>query len=85
MSRSIFADPKTKPALDESLYPLERERTSLRTFQQLTGIKDEEELKQHILRVQKKAYDVYGYPCIRAFAFVRCVVPARTLEERADA
>jgi hypothetical protein len=51
MSHPIFADQRMKPALDESLYPLEKERTSLKAFQKLTGIEDEEELKQHILRV----------------------------------
>ncbi|KAI0090002.1 hypothetical protein BDY19DRAFT_1056370 [Irpex rosettiformis] len=34
----------------------------------LTGIKDPEELKQHILKVQADAYAVFPYPCIRNFA-----------------
>ncbi|KAJ7716739.1 hypothetical protein DFH07DRAFT_762312 [Mycena maculata] len=36
-----------------------------------TGIGDEDELKTHVLAVQKKAYEVYAYPCIRRFGFVR--------------
>ncbi|KAF5359218.1 hypothetical protein D9756_003136 [Leucocoprinus leucothites] len=54
-------------------------------FKSLTGIQDDEELKQHIIKVQKKAYQVcqepgkpyssnktfktYPYPCIAIFAF----------------
>lgn len=70
-SNSIFADTATKPALDDSLYPLDKDRNALKVFQNITCIEDEEELKRHILRVQKKAYDIYGYPCIRVFSFVR--------------
>ncbi|KAF8901038.1 hypothetical protein CPB84DRAFT_996751 [Gymnopilus junonius] len=58
-----------KPELDPSLYVLHPDETEF--FQQLTGIKDEEELKQHILNVQAKAYAIYGYPCIRCFGFMR--------------
>ncbi|KAI9059639.1 hypothetical protein FKP32DRAFT_1596195 [Trametes sanguinea] len=36
-----------------------------------TGITDEDELKDHILRLQAEAYAVYPYPCIRRFGFVR--------------
>ena len=45
-----------KPSLDPSLYSLQPDEIAF--FQQLTGIKDEDELKQHILNVQAKAYDV---------------------------
>ncbi|KAF7367635.1 hypothetical protein MSAN_00827100 [Mycena sanguinolenta] len=34
-----------------------------------TGIQDSEALKQHIITVQKKAYAVKSFPCIRYFAF----------------
>ncbi|KZV95790.1 hypothetical protein EXIGLDRAFT_834076 [Exidia glandulosa HHB12029] len=32
-----------------------------------TGITDNEELRQHILDIQRKAYEVYPYPCIRLY------------------
>ncbi|KAJ6459590.1 hypothetical protein C8R45DRAFT_553148 [Mycena sanguinolenta] len=34
-----------------------------------TGIQDPEALKQHIIAVQKKAYAVKAFPCVRFFAF----------------
>ena len=42
--------------LDESLYKLEGEE--LEFYRRETGIQDEEQLKQHILAVQKEAYEV---------------------------
>ncbi|KAF8207579.1 hypothetical protein K438DRAFT_1576024 [Mycena galopus ATCC 62051] len=36
-----------------------------------TKIQDEAELKAHVLAVQKKAYKICPYPCIRRFGFVR--------------
>ncbi|KAF7356402.1 hypothetical protein MVEN_00972800 [Mycena venus] len=36
-----------------------------------TGIQDDDALKAHVLAIQKKAYEVYPYPCIRLFGFVR--------------
>ncbi|KAF7762654.1 hypothetical protein Agabi119p4_9247 [Agaricus bisporus var. burnettii] len=38
-------------------------------FKSQTKIYDIEELRNHIIQVQKKAYDIYPYPCIRKFAF----------------
>lgn len=52
-------DTKHKDAvapLDESLYKLEGAELDL--YRSETGIQDEEKLKQHILAVQKKAYEV---------------------------
>ncbi|KAF9007611.1 hypothetical protein BDQ17DRAFT_1238084 [Cyathus striatus] len=66
---SIFGDPNLRPPLDESLYSLNDEESSF--YKTLTGIQDDEELKHHIIDVQTKAYQVYGYPCIRRFAFTR--------------
>ncbi|KAF7375029.1 hypothetical protein MSAN_00389000 [Mycena sanguinolenta] len=40
-------------------------------LKQQTRIQDEEELKVHVFAVQKKAYKVCPYPCIRRFGFVR--------------
>ncbi|KAF8209371.1 hypothetical protein K438DRAFT_1711683 [Mycena galopus ATCC 62051] len=36
-----------------------------------TGIQHDDALKTHVLAIQKKAYEVYPYPCIRLFGFVR--------------
>ena len=43
--------------LDPSLYKLEDDAAAF--FKQVTGIHDDEELKQHILRVQTEAYNVW--------------------------
>ena len=82
MSGSLFANPETRPPLDESLYPIKSEEDLelLRFLQNQIGIQDEEELKQHVLRVQAKAYDIYGYPCIRGFSFLRSVTESFSLE-----
>ncbi|KAI0336236.1 hypothetical protein GY45DRAFT_592101 [Cubamyces sp. BRFM 1775] len=54
--------------LDARLYSLKDEE--LEFMKSETGISDEEELKDHILRVQAEAYSVYPYPCIRRFGFI---------------
>ncbi|TFK75136.1 hypothetical protein BDN72DRAFT_559671 [Pluteus cervinus] len=68
---SIHAIDKGHPLLniplDESLYALNDVEKAF--FKELTSIQDDEELKQHVISVQEKAYAVYGYPCIRRFAF----------------
>jgi len=40
-------------------------------LQKQTGIQDLEELKQHVARVQKEAYKIFPYGCIRRFSFTR--------------
>lgn len=47
---------KVKPPLDPSFYKLDDDEVTF--FKAMTGIQDAEELKQHILSVQAKAYDV---------------------------
>ncbi|KAF8962730.1 hypothetical protein BDZ97DRAFT_2020498 [Flammula alnicola] len=69
MASSIYADPVLKPKLDTSFYSLDADELAF--FQHLTGIADEEQLKAHIIGVQAKAYEIYGYNCIRRFAFVK--------------
>ncbi|KAI0662437.1 hypothetical protein C8Q70DRAFT_908972 [Cubamyces menziesii] len=54
--------------IDVTKYSLKGEE--LEFMQTQTGIKDEEELKKHILAVQAEAYSVFPYPCIRRFAFL---------------
>ncbi|KAE9390976.1 hypothetical protein BT96DRAFT_959659 [Gymnopus androsaceus JB14] len=44
---------------------------SLNFFKSQTGIKDDEELKDHIMRIQSRAYELYQYPCIRVFDFTK--------------
>jgi len=55
-----YADPATKPKLDPTLYSLDSHEAAF--FKQLTGISDEATLKEHILTVQSKAYEVSPLP-----------------------
>lgn len=57
-SRSVYADPALRLALDESLYSLSGDELDF--YRQHTGIDDEKELKKHVLAIQAKAYDVRG-------------------------
>ncbi|KAH9910455.1 uncharacterized protein B0H18DRAFT_895535 [Fomitopsis serialis] len=59
------------PALYEKLYYLQPEELAF--FRAQTGIKDEQELKRHIMSVQAEALKVTPYTCIRAFAFTKLV------------
>ncbi|KAH9481460.1 Methyltransferase adrK [Psilocybe cubensis] len=85
-----YGDPATRPSLDPSRYSLEEDERQF--FALLTGINDEEELKKHILAVQEKAYQVYGYPCIRRFSFAKLKIARlpgypkalKLLEQRKD-
>ncbi|KAF8962729.1 hypothetical protein BDZ97DRAFT_1920297 [Flammula alnicola] len=52
-SSDIFTDPALKPKLDPSLYSLRADELAF--FKSLTGIRDEEEVKAHIMDVQAKA------------------------------
>ncbi|KAJ7489412.1 hypothetical protein FB451DRAFT_689667 [Mycena latifolia] len=60
---------EAKPPLDESLY-LTNE-AELAFIKSQSGIHDPNALKQHIIAVQKKAYDLYWHRCIRSFSFTR--------------
>lgn len=53
---NVFADPQSRPSLDERFYSLAD--SELAFFKSQTGIEDEIALKQHIIAVQKKAYEV---------------------------
>ncbi|KAF5327164.1 hypothetical protein D9619_004547 [Psilocybe cf. subviscida] len=50
-------------------FPLSPEELSF--FKSLTKIDNEEQLRAHIVSVQKAAYKVFSYSCIRKFAFVQ--------------
>ncbi|KAG2156790.1 uncharacterized protein EDB93DRAFT_1125635 [Suillus bovinus] len=53
--------------LDPSLYRLDP--AALEFFQQQTGITEEDDLKHHILAVQKRVFAAASYPCIYNFGF----------------
>ncbi|KAF8815539.1 hypothetical protein BYT27DRAFT_7193283 [Phlegmacium glaucopus] len=56
--------------LNDNLYYLDADEKDF--FQKETKINDDEELKQHIIGVQRKAYSgVFQYPYIRVFQFAR--------------
>ena len=56
MTRTLCSQPPTKPPLDENLYCLDGEELAF--FRNHTGIQDEQKLKEHIMSIQKKAYNV---------------------------
>jgi len=39
-------------------------------FKKLTKLEDDEKLREHILRVQRAAFEVFPYPCIHGFRFL---------------
>ncbi|KAI0056578.1 hypothetical protein BV25DRAFT_1565307 [Artomyces pyxidatus] len=55
--------------LDEDLYNLDDVESSF--FKQQTGIQDDAELKAHLLAVQKEAYAIHPYSCIRRFSWAK--------------
>ncbi|KAG1748152.1 hypothetical protein EDB19DRAFT_1630360 [Suillus lakei] len=59
----------TNTPLDPSLYGLDP--AALEFFKQQTCITEEDDLKQHILAVQAKAFAVAPYYCIYTFVFTR--------------
>ncbi|KXN88491.1 hypothetical protein AN958_07157 [Leucoagaricus sp. SymC.cos] len=58
---------ETIPPLDPNFLNLNQEESEF--FKALTGITDGDILRQHIIDVQAKAYQIYYYPCIRLFGF----------------
>ncbi|KAI1789132.1 hypothetical protein LXA43DRAFT_597159 [Ganoderma leucocontextum] len=54
--------------LDERMFTLLREQ-DLELIKTYTGIQDHEQLKAHIIAIQKEAYPVMPYQCIRYFSF----------------
>ncbi|QRV73723.1 hypothetical protein RhiJN_01737 [Ceratobasidium sp. AG-Ba] len=66
--------------LDESEYSLKPDEREF--YQTITGILDDIELKQHIIRIQTDAYQIFPYPCIRGFMLkvLRYPVYAHVLE-----
>ncbi|KAF8520668.1 hypothetical protein JB92DRAFT_2894244 [Gautieria morchelliformis] len=58
--------------LDASLYSIDPRLAKL--LKASTGIQDDAQLKAHILRIQKEAYESFPYPCIRLFTFTTVAV-----------
>ncbi|KAF7328462.1 hypothetical protein MSAN_02482700 [Mycena sanguinolenta] len=56
--------------LDDTLYKEEH----MEFIKQETGIHDPDALKDHVLRIQKKAYALHSFACIRGFRFARTVI-----------
>ncbi|RPD58757.1 hypothetical protein L226DRAFT_575992 [Lentinus tigrinus ALCF2SS1-7] len=53
----------------EKFYKLDEQE--LEFFRMGTGIHDEAALKEHMVRVQREAYAIHAFPCIRMFSFTR--------------
>ncbi|KAH7101119.1 hypothetical protein BKA62DRAFT_704316 [Auriculariales sp. MPI-PUGE-AT-0066] len=45
-------------------------------YQQQTGIKNLEQLREHIAAIQARAFLIFPYPCIRRFSFTRLKISA---------
>ncbi|KAI0687625.1 hypothetical protein BC835DRAFT_403510 [Cytidiella melzeri] len=56
-----------KVVLDDEFY--RPDDVALAFYKKETGVEDEAELKQHILQVQRDAFSIFTYPCIRNFGF----------------
>jgi len=56
------------PPPDDGYFALNPDEAAF--FKAQTGIKDDEELKRHIISVQHKAYEFAPYPCILLFTFL---------------
>ncbi|KAK7032966.1 hypothetical protein R3P38DRAFT_3186511 [Favolaschia claudopus] len=58
----------TEPPQDNHTYANEQEFDFLKTQ---TGIQDDQALTAHVAAVQKKALEVYNYPCIERYGFIK--------------
>lgn len=56
-------DPNAFP-LDDKAYPLQEGTPELEFWKVQTGMRDNEELKQHIIKIQKEAYSVSVHPML---------------------
>ncbi|KZV95783.1 hypothetical protein EXIGLDRAFT_671793 [Exidia glandulosa HHB12029] len=63
-----YASQRSVP-LDPSLYAPAPDELAF--YKGQTGITDDDELKAHVLKVQRDAYEVWPYPCIRRLAFTK--------------
>ncbi|KZV95797.1 hypothetical protein EXIGLDRAFT_734645 [Exidia glandulosa HHB12029] len=58
---------RAEEPLDPTFLSLEDDEAAF--FHQQTGIKDKDALQDHIIAVQREAFSVWPYPCIRHFGF----------------
>ncbi|KAJ7691786.1 hypothetical protein B0H17DRAFT_1285607 [Mycena rosella] len=63
----------TPRPLNESLY-YKPDDAEVAFIKEQSGIHDPDALKRHILAVQTKAYDIFGYHCIYTFEFTRYAI-----------
>ncbi|KAI9461142.1 hypothetical protein HD554DRAFT_2028371 [Boletus coccyginus] len=63
----------TLPPIVPGFYKLNAK--SLAFYKSTTGIHDDDQLKEHILDVQERAYAVAPYPCIRFLSFLAVEIP----------
>ncbi|KAJ7207181.1 hypothetical protein GGX14DRAFT_698299 [Mycena pura] len=62
------------PPLDDKMWIIQADGGGpgeLDFLRSQAGIHDADELKKHVIGIQTKAYEIYGYPCIRTFSFAR--------------
>ncbi|KAF9446308.1 hypothetical protein P691DRAFT_708861 [Macrolepiota fuliginosa MF-IS2] len=67
--------------LDSTLYDLDEGQQTF--FKRITGIAGSEDLKQHIISVQAKAYELFPYPCIWHFTFAKLPISRLPYYEQA--
>ncbi|KAF8517680.1 hypothetical protein BU17DRAFT_49425 [Hysterangium stoloniferum] len=62
-------NPPLKTPLDPNLLVLNEKELSF--FKEQTGLLNDEEVRQRIISVQQKAYEISTYPCVRRFLFAK--------------
>jgi len=77
---SSHRDPRPGRSLDESLFT--PDPAELAFFKSQTGIDDEQALKDHIISIQRKAYEIHSYRCIWDFSFIRLKISRLPAYER---
>lgn len=84
ITRATDADPwwKTQQSnpLDDAAIQLGPDEAAF--FKSQTGISDDDQLKQHILDVRRRAHAVWPYPCIRRMAFLKFKISRLPAYER---
>ncbi|KAA1090047.1 hypothetical protein PGTUg99_034636 [Puccinia graminis f. sp. tritici] len=70
---SIILRLPSPPEGSKPSYPLDNPSLldQLNFFKSKTGIEDDEKLKLHICRIQEKIYELFPFPCVWNFDFVR--------------
>ncbi|POW21974.1 hypothetical protein PSHT_01725 [Puccinia striiformis] len=70
---SIVLKLPSPPEGSKPIYPLDKPSLSkqLEFFKSKTGIEDTERLKLHLCEIQEKIYQLFPFPCVWNFDFVR--------------